>query len=106
MDAAAAALWSSALICVAAVGALAAHYRFQVKRKAIAEGRAKAIYSWACMAIGLFCGTVIFFGIMLLFNIPAGHGEVLIAAPIFNLMLSAISVVIGRIVIGWMPMKW
>lgn len=101
-----AALWLSALLNVTIATALAARYRLQVKTNAITERKAKAIYSLLCLGVGLFSGIVVFFGIMLLFSIPTGHGEILIAAPTFNLMLSGISVGVGRVVIGWAPMKW
>lgn len=106
MCAADAALWFSAGLNAATVAILAVRYRLHVKAGSITERKAKTIYSWLCLATGLFSGTVIFFGIMHLFNIPAGHGEVLIASPVLNLLLSGILIVAGRTVIGWTPMKW
>lgn len=100
------ALGFSALLNVMIAAGLAARYRLRVRTKVMTEHHAKAIYSWLCIAVGIFSGIVVFFGIMVLFNIPAGHGEILIAAPIFNLMLSGISIGVGRVVIGWVPMKW
>jgi hypothetical protein len=38
--------------------------------------------------------------------LPVGHGEVLIAAPLLNLLLAGVLIVAGRIVIGWEPVKW
>ena len=105
MDTGDVALWFSALLNAMLAVGLAVRYRFRVRTKAMTERRAKAIYSRFCIAVGIFSGIVVFFGIMVLFNIPTGHGEILIAAPILNLLLSAISIGVGRVVIGWVPMN-
>jgi hypothetical protein len=64
------------------------------------------MYSWLCLGTGAFCGIALFLGITALFDVPLGHGEIIIAAPIFNFLLAIALIVSGRIVIGWSPIKW
>jgi hypothetical protein len=54
----------------------------------------------------VLCGTAVFVGITSLFEISRGHGEIIIAAALFNVLLSLVLIVSGRIVIGWEPIKW
>jgi hypothetical protein len=83
-------------------------YAFSLPGEAgiLTEAKAKLAYSWLCIAVGVFSGTVLFLGIVKLFHVSVGHGEITIAAPIFNLMLSCALIVAGRIAIGWRSMKW
>jgi hypothetical protein len=106
MDMADLVFWLCALINVGLAGALTAHLRRRVKAQGITEAKAKTIYSWLCVAAGIFSGFVVFLGIVALFDIPVGHGEILIATPLFNLFLTGVLIIAGRIIIGWVPMKW
>jgi len=106
MNAAEIVLWLCSVLNAATAIALAAWFRFQVKAQALTEEKAKTFYSWLCVVISLFSGLVLFIGITTLFNIFLGHGEILIAAPIYNLLLSCVLIISGRIVIGWVPIKW
>ena len=106
MDAADLVFWLCALLNVGLASALATHFRRRVKAQRLAEAKAKAIYSWLCVGIGIFSGAVIFLGSVALFHIPLGHGEILIASPLFNLLLAGMLIIAGRVIIGWAPMKW
>ena len=86
--------------------ALVFRFRRHVRVGALNERRAKASYTWLCLGIGAFCGVAVFLGIATLLDISLGHGEAIIASPIFNLLLSVPLIVGGRIVIGWSPIKW
>jgi hypothetical protein len=94
------------LINVAIAISLMVRFRMQVKADARTEAKAKLTYSWLCVAGGIFSGVLLFFGIAALFDISLGHGEILVAAPVFNLLLSFVSIAAGRIVIGWTPLNW
>ncbi|MGH8613443.1 MAG: hypothetical protein ACREYF_15860 [Gammaproteobacteria bacterium] len=106
MDAADLVFWLCALLNIGIAGALTIHFRRRVKTQWLTEAKAKAIYSWLCVGVGIFSGTVVFLGIVALFHIPLGHGEILIAAPLFNLLVAGVLIIAGRIIIGWVPMKW
>jgi len=106
MDSSDAAFWFSALVNIALASVLAAHFRRRVKNHLATEAKAKAAYSWLCVGLGIFSGFAVFLGTIVLFNLPVGHGEILIAAPLLNLLLAGVLVVAGRIIIGWVPIKW
>lgn len=106
MDSLDAALWFSALVNIALASALTAHFRRRVKKHPTTEAKAKAAYSWLCVGFAIFSGVAVFPGTIALFNLPVGHGEVLIAAPLLNLLLAGLLVVAGRILIGWVSIKW
>ena len=101
-----AAIWFSVLVNIALASVLVAHFRRRVKNHVATEGKAKAAYSWLCVGGGIFSGFAVFLGTTALFNLPVGHGEVLIAAPLLNLLLAGLLIVVCRIVIGWVPIKW
>jgi hypothetical protein len=106
MNSSDAALWFSALVNIALASVLAAYFRRRVKNRVATEARAKSAYSWLCVGVGIFAGFAVFLGATALLNLPVGHGEVLIAAPLLNLLLAGLLIVAGRIVIGWVPIKW
>lgn len=106
MDAADIVFWLCAVINVAIGGVLIVRFRSHVKAGALNERKAKSMYSRLCLGIGAFCGIALFLGITALFDIPLGHGEIIIAAPVFNFLLAIALIVSGRIVIGWSPIKW
>jgi len=97
--------WLCALLNVGYVGVLIKHFRHRTKSQELTESKAKVIYSWLCVSVSLL-SVGVFFVIVALFHLPAGHGEVLIAAPIFNLLTATVLIIVGRIIIGWVPMKW
>jgi len=100
------AFWFCSLLNAALSVALATYFRRRVRSKKSTEAQAKRFYSWLCLAIGLFSGIALFLTVVNLFHIFLGHGEILFAAPLFNLVLAGVLIVIGRIIIGWMPMRW
>ena len=60
---------------------------------------------------GLVSGIPIFYGAMWLFNVTGydvnvGHGEILVAVPLFNLILGVALTAIGKILLQWTPIKW
>ncbi len=108
MGGADAAWWFCSLLNVVLSMALAIHLQRRASRKKEAEAyarrMARSLYSWLSLAVALFCA-VLFPGVLALFHVFAGHGEILIAAPLFNLLLAGPLIVIGRIIIGWAPVK-
>jgi|APLak6261661892_1056031.scaffolds.fasta_scaffold26887_2 uncharacterized membrane protein YdfJ with MMPL/SSD domain len=100
------ALCLSALVNIALASFLTAHFRRRVREQVTTESKAKTAYSWLCVGVGVFSGFAVFLGATTLLNLPVGHGEVLIAAPLLNLLLAGVLIVAGRIVIGWEPVKW
>jgi len=73
--------------------------------------KAKMIYSFSALFLGLFSGTVIFHSLAWLFNLSGysasyGHGEILFAAIFFNTLLSLFLLAVGRVVIGWQKQTW
>lgn len=60
---------------------------------------------------GLVSGIPIFYGAMWLFDVTGyyvnvGHGEILVAAPLFNLILGIALAAIGKILLQWTAIKW
>jgi len=98
--------WLCAVLNLAIVGAAIVRFRSQVRTKKLPERKAKAMFTWICLAIGVFCGVPLFLGLTTLFDIPLGHGEAMIAAPVFNFLLALVLAVSGRIAIGWSPIRW
>src|SRR3569833_3440002 len=96
MDSSDATFWFSTLVNIALASVLAAHFRRRVKSHAATEAKAKVAYSWLCVGLGIFSGFAVFLGTIVFFNLPVGHGEVLIAAPLLNLLLSGALIVVGR----------
>lgn len=107
MDASDLVFWLCALTNITLSLTLAIHLRKLVKSHIFTEMKAKRVYSWLTVMAGIFSGLVLFLAIVELFHIQlSGHGEILIASPLFNLLLSGILVFIGRMIIGWEPVKW
>lgn len=83
----------------------------KLKQKKIKLGKGKNLYSALMLPIGALCGTVYFWLVAKVFgqfgiNISFGHGEIIIAAVMFNLMLSLFLIPIGRIYLGWKKSKF
>ena len=106
MDAMTFIFWGCAALNVGLAGALAIHFRLRVKAQEISDTKAKTFYSWLCGFGVVFLGTAAFIGLVELFHGPLGHGEGLVASPLFNMLLAGVLVVCGKIVIGWEPVKW
>ncbi len=85
--------------------------RGPVKSNRLGEAKAKLIYSAVVVAGGALWGFVLFPAMVALFRligIPAayGHGEIIVAAIVFNLMLSMLLLLVGRILLGWQSFSW
>jgi len=82
------------------------------KRNEIAEGKAKQRFSVITIGVGLLCGPVLFPVLSSLLSSvgigtgAGGHGEIYIASIIFNLLISITLIIVGRIIIGWKPIKF
>jgi drug/metabolite transporter (DMT)-like permease len=99
--------WFCVMLNIGLAGSLTAYFWHKVKIQGITEARAKVIYSWLCLASGVFSGVVVFLSIITLLNVSLGHrGVILITAPLFNLLLAGVLIIVGRIIIGWVPIKW
>lgn len=56
---------------------------------------------------GLISGVVLFYGVLSLFDflnhhVSVGHGEILIAAPVFNCGLGVALAIMGTILLRWL----
>lgn len=100
------ALWISIFVNTGTAVGLMLHYRKQVREGLLGHTGAKKAYSWASLLIGFVVAPVAFYLLVRLSDAPIGHGEILIAAPIFNAVLSLALLFIGRIVISWRPLQW
>jgi hypothetical protein len=98
--------WLCAALNMVIAVALVLRFRARVTAGMLAERKAKGTYTWLCLASGALCGSAVFLSITSLFDISRGHGEIIIAAALFNVLLSLVLIVSGRIVIGWEPIKW
>lgn len=99
------ALWISACVNTGIAVSLMVHYRAHVRRGLLGESGARRAYSWACFVVGFVGAVVAFYALLLIARAPVGHGEILIAAPIFNAALTVVLLLIGRIVIGWRALR-
>jgi hypothetical protein len=97
---------SGTLLHVLLTAALMAYFRLQVSSHVFTEKKAKAVYSWLCLCIGISAGIGIV-GMLDFLDILIGPcGVILVTATLANLILACMLIVIGRIVIGWVPMRW
>ncbi|MFO0304530.1 MAG: hypothetical protein ACK51J_01955 [Burkholderiales bacterium] len=106
MDAADVVFWLCVSLNLGVAGALAVYLRGRVKAQLFSAEQAKRVYSWLCLGASILSGVVVFLGIVALFHIPVGHGEILVATPLFNLLFAGVLIIAGRIGIGWVPMRW
>lgn len=85
--------------------------RTAVRAGRVGEEKAKLLYSIVVIVSGLVAGLILFQAMVGLFralglSAEYGHGEVIIAAVAFNLMLSLILLPVGRVLLGWRPIRW
>ena len=83
----------------------------KVRAGILPESSAKTFYSIASTVVGIVAGAAVFPGLIHLYEwvgVPqsTGHGEVFIAALVFNFLLAAVMTAVGRVVLGWKPMQW
>ena len=90
---------------------LAKTIKKKIKQNRISESKGKNIYSALILPIGALCGTVYFWLFVTVLEkfgakISYGHGEIIIAAVMFNLILSLVLIPLGRMFIGWQKIKF
>ena len=87
---------------------------FALARSSIGQGTPVRLscrrFVLASIAAGLASGVVYFHGVLRVadaigFHVDVGHGEVLVAAPLFNAVLGAILAAIGRVILLWEPIR-
>ena len=83
----------------------------KIKQKKTKLAKGKNIYSALMLPIGELCGTVYFWLLAKVFgqfgiNVSFGNGEIIIAAVMFNLILSLFLMPIGRVYLGWQKIKF
>jgi hypothetical protein len=84
-------------------------------RAAIGHGRDRKevsnLFTVGAILAGFVSGLPIYYGVRWVLNtigyrVNVGHGEVLVAAPIFNLILGLGLAMVGRMLLQWRPIKW
>ncbi len=84
-------------------------------RAGIAHGRDRKEcsnqFTIGTIVAGFVSGFLIYFGVLhaldaVGYRVNVGHGEVLIAAPFFNLILGLALGLVGRIPLQWDPVNW
>ncbi len=98
-------LWLTLIANTAISLAVAMRYRRLVVSKGLGEASAKRQFSAWSVGGSALCGLVFYAVLIELLSVPLAHGEGL-GGPIYNFLLSVVLVTAGRIVIGWVPMKW
>jgi ABC-type transporter Mla maintaining outer membrane lipid asymmetry permease subunit MlaE len=98
---------------VTAISAAAIYFRTKkrIRNAVISTQFGKNRYLPLVLIFGVLSGLVIFPILASVFNyfgFPAsyGHGEVLIAAPVFNFLFALVIGIVGRIILSWEPMQW
>lgn len=73
------------------------------------KGRFRCIVYFGIWSIfsGLISGVALFYGVLSLFDflghlVSVGHGEILIAAPVFNFGLGVVLAAIGTTLLRWL----
>lgn len=85
---------------------LVARIRRSVVDAELSEKSAKSRFTWLCVAVSFFSGIVVLLGVVALFRLSVGHGELLITGPLAHALLCGPTIVVGRIIIGWEPLRW
>jgi hypothetical protein len=84
-------------------------------RSAIAKGaditKVSNRFAFAAIVSGLFSGIPYFLGAMSFarwagYTADTGHGEILIAAALFNGLLGVALAALGRMMLRWQPLRW
>jgi hypothetical protein len=99
-------IYFSLIINALITTALAIRYRKFVINTELTEIKAKRRFSWLCFATSLTCGLVLHSILLMIFKVHLGHGEIIFAGPMFNLLLCPALIFYGRVIIGWEPMSW
>jgi hypothetical protein len=94
-----------ALLDIGLFGTLAAQLRHRVTTGRVTEAKAKRAHLMLGIGLAVLSSLLLLFAIVE-FQLPLGHGVVLIFAPIYSLLLASILIFAGRIVIGWEQVRW
>ena len=76
----------------------------KVQKDLITKKEGKFSYTIIVLILGLFIANFMFLALMSFFNLPSGHGLVLVTTPLLHLIISIVLIVVGRIIIGWEKM--
>jgi hypothetical protein len=81
------------------------------RRRVKAKFASSTVFTAGTLFSGLVCGGLVFPGLVELFRqfgatVSYGHGEVLIAALIFNFAFACLLVILGRIALNGKPINW
>ncbi|TFW28254.1 hypothetical protein [Massilia horti] len=88
---------------------------FAVTRSTIAAGGDLKVsmnrFAAVAVAVGLISGIPLLFIILWLFesaglHVNVGHGEGLVATPLFNFVMGLLLAGLGRILLGWQTIRW
>jgi len=95
-------------ICVSTIA-------FAIARSTIKAGGEVEVcanrFAAIAVAIGAISGIPLLFSVLWLFEraghqVNVGHGEGLIATPLFNFLLSVLVAIAGRILLRWKAIRW
>jgi multisubunit Na+/H+ antiporter MnhB subunit len=100
------AFWAAISANAVSAVLLMLYYRYKVRTGLVNDRRAKSLYAWWYIPIGTLAALILFYALAVSLNVPTGHGEILIAVPIFNAGLSLALLFVGRVVIAWRPLQW
>lgn len=105
-----AALYTSFLINFLYATSMLAAVMSRVRTGLIAESVGKSIYTIAVTMVGVLCGAAAFPGLVYVYSwagMPQslGHGEVVVAALTLNFLFAMALAAVGRVVIGWQPVR-
>lgn len=98
--------WSAAALNLLIAAALMWVLRRMHRSGRISIADAKSRFLWIYSPLGLVSALIWFFGWVAVLDLSTGHGEVVLAAPVLNLILGVTAAGIGRVVIGWKAMRW
>lgn len=88
------------------LAALGVWLRRRVSRQLIHELSAKRTFTVLCLVSGAVFGVAMLWAVIRAFEIQIGHGEVYVGSILLNALISVVAIVAGRIVIGWVPIRW
>lgn len=100
------AFWAAIFANTACAALLMLYFRQKVRTGLVGARRAKRRYSWWYLPLGILVAVTLFYALAALLDVPTGHGEILVTVSIFNVGLSLILLLEGRVVISWKPLQW
>ncbi len=85
--------------------------RRRILKSITKESKGRNLYFFAMPLVGFGSGALLFPATVWLFRtsgIPSGygHGEALIAAPLFNFVFASVLGAAGHALLGWRSVKW